>query len=92
MTGRIRGRPRHYWPLKSGDYHPGAATIQVMTMKVSKDLEFPVVALPGVKHMPALGEDEKDAARVFSLAATKATQRLVLGIVGNRGFGRRSET
>jgi hypothetical protein len=43
-----------------------------MTMKVSKGLEFPVVALPGVGHMPAAGEDEKEAARVFYVAATRA--------------------
>jgi superfamily I DNA/RNA helicase len=35
-----------------------------MTMKVSKGLEFPVVALPGVGHMPAKGEEEQEAARV----------------------------
>ena len=63
---------------KSGEYRPGADAIQVMTMKVSKGLEFPVVALPGVGHMPAPGEDEKEAARVFYVAATRATQRLVL--------------
>ena len=44
-------------------------------MKVSKGLEFPVVALPGVGHMPALGEEEKKAARVFYVAAT---QRLLI--------------
>ncbi len=33
-------------------------------MKVSKGLEFPVVALPGVGHMPAKLEDKKDASRV----------------------------
>lgn len=43
--------------LKSGDYQPGADAIQVMTMKVSKGLEFPVVALPGVGQMPAAGAD-----------------------------------
>ena len=48
-----------------GPYHPGADAIQVMTLKVSKGLEFPVVALPGIGHMPAPGEDEKEAARVF---------------------------
>ena len=74
--------------LKGGDYHPGADAIQVMTIKVSKGLEFPVVALPGVGHMPAPGEDEKEAARVFYVAATRATQRLVIGVEGNRGFGR----
>ena len=75
--------------LLKGDYHPGADAIQVMTMKVSKGLEFPVVALPGVGHMPAHGEDEKEAARVFYVATTLATQRLVMGVVGDSGFGPR---
>ena len=70
--------------LKGSDYHPGADAIQVMTMKVSKGLEFPVVALPGVGHTPAAGEDEKEAAPVFYVAATRATQRLV---IGNSGLG-----
>ena len=61
--------------------------MKVMTMKVSKGLEFPVVALPGVGHMPAAGEDEKEAARVFYVAATRATQKLVIGVSGNAGFG-----
>ena len=53
-------------------------------MKVSKGLEFPVVALPGMGHMPAAGEDEIDAARVFYLAATRAMQRLVIGVGGEK--------
>ena len=68
---------------RSGDFNPGANAIQVMTMKVSKGLEFPVVALPGMGHMPAAGEDEKEAARVFYVAATRATQKLVVGIGGS---------
>lgn len=72
---------------KSGEYQPGADAIQVMTMKVSKGLEFPLVALPGVGHMPAPGEDEKEAARVFYVAATRATHRLVMGVSGDGGFG-----
>ena len=51
-------------------------------MKVSKGLEFPVVALPGLGHMPAMGEDEQEAARVFYVAATRATQRLVIRVGG----------
>lgn len=35
-----------------------------MTMKADNGLEFPVVALAGVGHMPAAGEDKADAARV----------------------------
>ena len=62
--------------------------IQIMTKKVSKGLEFPVVALPGVGHMPAPGEDEKEAARVFYVAATRATQQLVMGVGGAGGFGK----
>jgi superfamily I DNA/RNA helicase len=56
-------------------------------MKASKGLEFPVVALPGVGHMPPPGGDEKEAARVFHVAATRATQRLVIGVGGDGGFG-----
>lgn len=47
-----------------------------MTMKVSKGLEFPVVALPGVGHMPAPGKGETEATQVLYLAAM---QRLVMG-------------
>jgi len=50
----------------------------------SEELKFPVVALPGVGHMPAEGEDEKEAARVFYVAATRATHRLVIGVGGER--------
>ncbi len=48
-------------------------------MNVSKGLEFPVVALPGVGYMAAKVEDELDPARVFYVTATRAKQRLVLG-------------
>ena len=74
---------------RSGDYNPAADAIQIMTMKVSKGLEFPVVAMPGVGHMPAAGEDEQEAARVFYVAATRATHRLVIGVGGGQGFGSR---
>lgn len=73
----------------SGDFDPGSDKIKVMTMHASKGLEFPVVALPGVGHMPAPGEDEKEAARVFYVAATRATQRLIIGAGGGGAFGRR---
>ena len=69
--------------------HHGANAIQVMTMKVSKGLGFPLVALPGVGHMPAAGEDEKEAARVFYVAATRATHKLFIAASGNGVFGRK---
>ena len=74
---------------RTGDYNPAANTIQIMTMKISKGLEFSMVALPGVGHMPAAGEDEQKAARVFYVAATRATHRLVIGVGGGGGFGSR---
>jgi superfamily I DNA/RNA helicase len=58
-------------------------------MKVSKGLEFPVVAQPGVGHMPAKGEDEQEAARVFYVAATRAAHRLVVTASGNAGSCKR---
>ena len=74
---------------RTGEYNPAANTIQIMTMKVSKGLEFPVVALPGLGHMPALDEDEQETARVFFVAATRATHKLVIGVGGDEGFGKR---
>ena len=45
-------------------------------------LGFPVVALPGVEHMHGPGEDEKEAVRVFYVAAFQMTQRLVIWVGG----------
>lgn len=55
--------------------------------RLAERLEFPVVALPGVGHMPAPGEDDQEAARVFCVAATRAAQRLVIGVGGDGGLG-----
>jgi superfamily I DNA/RNA helicase len=73
---------------RSGDHHPSADAIQIMTMKVSKGLEFPVVVLPGVGHMPAPGEDERDAGRVSYVAATRTMQWLLISVGGDAGFGK----
>ena len=75
--------------LGSGDFDPTSNKIKVMTMKVSKGLEFPVVALPGVGHMPATGGDEKEAARVLYVAATRATQRLLVTCSAGEGVVRK---
>ncbi len=76
-----------------GHYDPLANSVKVMTMRVSKGLEFPVVALPGVEDLgrledvhPEAGDGvaaevdaRRDAARVLYVAATRATQRLFIG-------------
>jgi ATP-dependent exoDNAse (exonuclease V) beta subunit len=37
--------------------------------------------------MPGKGEDEQEAELVFYVAATRATQRLLIGVGGDGGFG-----
>jgi len=58
-------------------------------MRVSKGLEFPVVAIPGVGRLPAPHEDDKDAARLFYVAATRATERLLVTVSGDGSLGQR---
>jgi ATP-dependent exoDNAse (exonuclease V) beta subunit len=72
--------------ISSGDFDPTSNKIKLMTMHASKGLEFPIVALPGIGQMPAQGQDEMDAARVFYVAATRSTQRLIIGAIGLGGF------
>ena len=67
-------------------FDPTSNKIKVMTMKVSKGLEFPVLALPGVGHMHAAGVGVKEAARVFYVAATRATQKLMIAASGDGKF------
>lgn len=86
-----RRRLPHQVRKRSGDYRPAQDAIKVMTMKVSKGLEFPIVAIPGVGSMPAPGADEKEEARLFYVAATRATEKLLLTISGDGAFGKRFE-
>lgn len=73
----------------SSVYDPAHDSIKVMTLHVSKGLEFPVVALVGAGRMPAESEDEREEARLFYVGATRATQRLVIGASGAGRFAQR---
>lgn len=84
-----RRRLPHQVRRRSGDYRPAQDAIRVMTMRVSKGLEFPVVAIPGLGAIPAPGADEKEEARLFYVAATRATDKLLLTASGDGGFGKR---
>ncbi|MCW5653573.1 3'-5' exonuclease [Hydrogenophaga sp.] len=88
MALRQRGLP-HQVRGKGGEYQPGADVIHVMTTMASKGLEFPVVALPGVGHLPGDGRDEKEEARILYVAATRATQRLLITLSSDGELGRR---
>ena len=46
-----------------------------------------MVALPGVGQMPAAGDDEHEEARIFYVAATRATERLLITVSGVGGLG-----
>ena len=76
----------HQVRQRSGDFDPLANTIKVMTMHASKGLEFPVVAVAGVGQMPRKGEETADEARLFYVAATRATHKLIVTVSGQGEF------
>ncbi|WP_197052535.1 DEAD/DEAH box helicase, partial [Tepidimonas taiwanensis] len=75
--------------IRAGDYEPHSNKITLMTLHASKGLEFPLVALVGAGQMPMSGEDEKEAARLLYVGATRAKQRLIIGTSGNGPFAAR---
>ncbi len=83
-----RGLP-HQVQQGAATFNPLADCVKVLTLHASKGLEFPVVALVGVGHMPAEGADERDEARLFYVGATRATHRLIVGVGGGGRFGER---
>lgn len=85
----LRQRRLPHQVRRSGAFHTGADTIKVLTMHASKGLEFALVALPGVGQMPEAGESEADEARLFYVAATRATQSLVITLSGDGRFSQR---
>lgn len=73
----------------SGAFNPHHDCIKLLTMHASKGLEFPVVALSGVGRMPDDDQDAADEARLFYVAATRATQRLFIPLSGAGRFADR---
>lgn len=53
-------------------------TVKLTTFHSSKGLEFPVVAIPGVRRPAGDGPEAKEQARLFYVAMTRAIDRLVL--------------
>ena len=88
LTLRKRKLPHPLRRNSSSVFDPAHDRIKVMTLHVSKGLEFPVVALVCAGRMPAEGEDEREEARLFYVGATRATQRLVMGASGGGKFAR----
>ena len=76
----------HQVRKSSGRHDPTVDAVKVLTMHVSKGLEFPVVALSGVGQMPEEGHSEADEARLFYVAATRATQTLYITLSGTGAY------
>jgi ATP-dependent exoDNAse (exonuclease V) beta subunit len=79
-----RRRQPHKVRRVSHDFDPAADTIKVMTLHVSKGLEFPVVAVLGTRQAVSgaetLGKDDDalEEMRLFYVGATRATSRLIV--------------
>ncbi|MDR2000720.1 MAG: NERD domain-containing protein [Zoogloeaceae bacterium] len=84
----VHRRLPHHIRYGAGDFDPLANTIKVMTMHASKGLEFPVVAVYGVGLMPRKDREIADEAKLFYVAATRATQKLILTIAGEGAFAK----
>lgn len=78
----------HQVRQKAGQFDPMANSVKIMTMHGSKGLEFPVVALPGMGQMPGRDEDPAEEARLFYVAATRATHRLMVTACGPGGYAK----
>lgn len=72
-----RRRLPHQVRKGSGDFRPLEDSIKVMTMHVSKGLEFPIVALIG-KSGPHDQDQQENEARLLYVAATRATTQLLI--------------
>ena len=62
----------------SRSYDPLSLSIKLMTMHSSKGLEFPVVFIPGLGHLPNAQGEIADEARLLYVAMTRAIEMLVL--------------
>ena len=73
-----RRRLPHQVRHRSGDFRPLEDSIKVMTMHVSKGLEFPIVAVMGLNETSTKQDEVEVEARLLYVAATRATQRLLI--------------
>lgn len=69
-----RRRLPHQLRKGSGDFRPLEDSIKVMTIHVSKGLEFPIVFILSDARTPA--NQSVESARLYYVAATRATEKL----------------
>ncbi|MDI9334338.1 MAG: 3'-5' exonuclease [Cytophagales bacterium] len=73
-------------PCELLDEKSGLDRVRILTMHTSKGLEFPVVSLPNMELMPSPSFDESEEARLFYVAATRATHQLIITSSGDSKF------
>lgn len=83
----IRAKIPYQWQQRDKkSYSPTADVVTVLTMHASKGLEYPFVAIPGVGLLSAEEADVEQEARLFYIAATRATHQLLVTSSGNSLF------
>jgi hypothetical protein len=78
--------PYQWQQQNKKSYLPTADMVTVLTMHASKGLEFPYVAIPGVGLLSVAEDDLEQEARLFYIAATRSTNRLVVTGSGDSLF------
>lgn len=63
---------------RSRFYHPEIDSVKLLTMHSSKGLEFEAVCIPGIGYMPYSHGEPESELRLFYVAMTRATERLLL--------------
>ncbi|KGR98737.1 hypothetical protein X977_5113 [Burkholderia pseudomallei MSHR7504] len=82
-----RAKIPHQWQQRDKkSYSPTADAVTVLTMHASKGLEYPFVAIPGVGLLSAEEAELEQEARLFYIAATRATHQLVVTGSGDSLF------
>ncbi len=79
VTALEQAKVPHQWQQRDKKgYSPTADAVTVLTMHASKGLEFPLVAIPGVGALSTKEDDLVEEARLFYIAATRATHQLIV--------------
>jgi len=80
----------HQWQQRDKkSYSPTADAVTVLTMHASKGLEYPYVAIPGVGLLSEKEAELEQEARLFYIAATRATHELLITGSGDSVFMRK---
>ncbi|WP_242559118.1 MULTISPECIES: 3'-5' exonuclease [Pandoraea] len=86
----VRSKIPYQWQQRDKkSYSPTADAVTVLTMHASKGLEYPFVAIPGVGLLSTEAADLEQEARLFYIAATRATHQLVVTGSGESLFVKR---